>query len=500
MRRLIFLSLLLAACSDDSADPRERAMESSPVQGGGPSETPEKPASPRPDASAAPAAPSAAELTFAADVEPVTSVEQALPRVFVPPYRTCSEPQAGATGKGPDGKVCTNVAISGATEEGKYFPDYGDCAVVITQRPFWSAPPAGTAPPNDPRLADAAYMKELAWVTEQVAASGCVCCHDSKALGKQASQWDIRLGPLWLDSLSDSGLALFAGLADSSVLGAYRPEENNGFDRTVVGIPTTDNARMGDFMRKELARRGISEEQARAVPPFGGPIYDNRVAPAEPCGAGEGVDPRGGMHWRGGGARYVYVTAQDSDNPGVPPNLDLPEGTLFRLDVLASAEPLASGVLYGTTPAGSFQRLPERERAPALARGQRYRLYVLRDVGVPLANCLFEFGAEVAPPARASDAGSAPPLPDAGATADASGAADAGACGLAGGDARGYGAPCKESVDCSCEASYCALMPGQAQGYCSKSGCTQDEGSCPDGWSCFDLSRFAPGQPAICTR
>ena len=27
-------------------------------------------------------------------------------------------------GDGPDGQVCTNVAISGSTEDGRYFPDY----------------------------------------------------------------------------------------------------------------------------------------------------------------------------------------------------------------------------------------------------------------------------------------------------------------------------------------------------------------------------------------
>jgi hypothetical protein len=92
--------------------------------------------------------------------------------------------------------------------------------------------------PDDPRLSDEAYLAELAWVTEQVEASGCVCCHDSKVLGKQAGEWDIRLGPLWLDSLPDTGLALFAGLADSSTLGAYHPEDNNGFNRDITGIPS----------------------------------------------------------------------------------------------------------------------------------------------------------------------------------------------------------------------------------------------------------------------
>jgi hypothetical protein len=442
------------------------------------------------------------ELTFRSDVAPITRVDQAQSRVFIPPYRECKAPLPGERGSGAEDKVCTNVAISGATEEGKYFPGYGDCGVVITQRPFWSAPPTRTAAPDDPRLKDESYLKELAWVSEQIEATGCVCCHDSKALGKQASQWDIRLGPLWLDSLSDSGLALFAGLADSSVLGAYAPEDNFGFDRNVVGIPTTDNARMQRFMISELARRGISEQRAREVPPFGGPIYDNRVAAPKPCVAGEGVGADGAVTWRGGNARYVYVTEPNSENPGVPPNLDLPRGTLWRLDVLASQPPLASGVAYGTTPAGSFQAHPDRAPASALAKGKTYRLYVLRDVGISLANCLFEYGAAPLGASADVDAATAPAAAgDAGVgmQSDASGAT----CTSVGGDARGFGAPCKDGVnhsDCPCEANYCAIMPGQSTGYCTSSGCNSPGAACPDGYSCFDLSRFAPGQPAICTR
>lgn len=429
-------------------------------------------------------------LTFRSDVTPVTQTADARMGVAIPPFRECREPKDGRPGKGPDGKVCTNVAVAGATEEGRYFPDQASCEVVLRQgRPFWSVPPAGETPPNDPRLRDDAYMRELAWVTSQVEASACVCCHDSKYLGKQAGRWDIRLGPIWLDSLSNAGLALFTGLADSSVLGAFPADQNNGFDRSVTGIPTTDTPRMQRFLRAELARRGVTEEQARAVPPFGGPIYANQVEKPEVCGTQEGIAPDGRIVWKGGAARYVYVGTAESKNPGVPPNLDLPEGTLWRLDVLASAEALAPSVLYGTTPPGSFQYVPERATAPALERGKIYHLTVLRDIGIPLANCLFEFGAPIAPE---------PSTRDAGATTSDAGAG--GSCTLAGGDAQGFGAACSSNADCSCAASYCALQPGQSKGYCTKTGCSTDESLCPSGWSCFDLSRFAPGQPAICTR
>lgn len=448
-------------------------------------------ASTRDAASAAPgsdATLSADRLTLRSDVQAITRAADALPGVFIPPWLSCQPPKAGEPpGQGPNGEVCTHVMISGCTEAGRKFADYASCDVVLTQRPFWSVPPAAESDPNDPRLGDQGYLDELAWVTSQVEATGCVCCHDSQVVGKQAGEWDIRKGPLWLDSLSDTGLALFAGLADSSVLGAYPASENNGFDRFVTGLPTTDSPRMKAFMLAELTRRGLTEDWARAVPPFGGPIYTNRVTPPTECGPGEGVAPDGTIVWNGAAARYVYVLDASSENPGVPPNLDLPDGTVFRLDVLASQPALASGVAYGTTPAGSFQAFPATERAPALVSGTRYHLYVLKDQGLPLANCLFTFGDELASPPTAIES-------DAGTTAAPGG--DAGTCAL---PDDGWGATCKTDGDCPCGANYCALMPGQSSGYCTKTGCKADPSLCPSGWSCFDLSLFAADLPAICT-
>ncbi|HEX5659152.1 MAG TPA: hypothetical protein VFX59_18290, partial [Polyangiales bacterium] len=172
--------------------------------------------------------------------------------------------------------------------------------------------------------------------------------------------------------------------------------------------------------------------------------------------------------------------------PGVPPNLDLPEGTLFRLDVLASQPAVASGLAYGSTPAGSFQYAPPSARAGELVQGTRYHLYVLKDVGVPLANCLFTFGEAIAEPpvvVAPPDAGTAP-------------VADGGGCALTD---EGWGAACKTDAECPCAANYCALMPGQTAGYCTKTGCKTDPSVCPSGWSCFDLSLFAADLPAICT-
>ncbi len=475
----------IAACADD-------ANEIDAVDATGAAQAPEPPASLDVGVGV-----DASSVTLRVNVQPVTRAEDAMPGIFIPPFQECREPLPGDVGNGPDGQVCTQVAISGCTEPGKYFPNYGDCNVVRTQRPYWPAPPANEPKSDDPRLNDAEFMSELEWMTEQVAASGCTCCHDSRVGDGTAGQWDIHRGPIWLDTLSDPGLALFAGMADSSSLGAYPAEENHGFDRMATGVPTTDTARMKAFLARELERRGISEEEARAVPPFGGPIYANRVAKPGQCSdLGFGVDPELRVQFGPGGARYVYVLAEGSSNPGVPPNLDRPEGTLWRLDVPPSAAGVASGFRYGTTPADTYQTIPERGTAPALERGKRYQLYVLRDVGIPVANCVFEFGAPVVPPPAAGPAKptmpTMPPMPTDAPAADS--------CDLQGGDALGFGASCTADADCTCAASYCALMPGSTQGVCTKSGCKEDASVCPADYRCFDLSQFSPGLPSICTK
>lgn len=428
-------------------------------------------------------------IRYRADVMPVTRVQDAMKGVWIPPYDDCRAPKAGETGEGPDGKVCTHVMISGCTEPGKYYPDYAACDVVRTQRPFWEAPPAKVPSADDPRLSDSAFMGELAWVTEQLEASACTCCHDSRVLDGKVGQWDIHRGPIWLDTLSDSGLALFVGLADSSALGAYPAADNHGFDRDRTGVPTTDTERMQTFMRAEMQRRGISEAQAKAVPPFGGPIYTNLTMPTVAC-TGQGVDPQGRVQLQDQKARYVYLMQETAKNPGVPPNMDLPEGTLWRIDVLASQAPIEGSFAYGTTPAGSFQVQPAAEPAPELKKGQRYKLYALRDVGLPVINCSFTYGEELAAPAAAS--GSAAPAPSTSATCSE---ADTQAA---------FGKSCKDaasSSDCPCApASYCAQMPGQAEGYCTAKDCKANPGICPSGWSCFDLSLFSPDLPSICMK
>jgi hypothetical protein len=431
------------------------------------------------------------EIVYRADVKLVTRVEDAKPGVFVPPFENCQDPLAGdPAGKGKDGKVCANVAISGATEAGKSFSKYASCEVVRTQRPYYPTPPAKVPSSTDPRLNDAAYMAEVNWAKGELQASGCVCCHDSTILPKGSSQWDISSAGVWLDTISDTGLGFFAGYADSSVLGAYPAADNHNFDRAVTGVPSTDPARMKKLITAELAQRGISVEKASSASPFGGPIYVNSIRPPTACTAGEGVLPDGTIAFKGGNARYVYMLEVGSKNPGVPPNLDRPMGTRWRLDVLPSADALASGLAYGKTPGGSYQDTPVSTPALTLEKGTQYVLHVLKDVGLPLANCVFTFG-------------ETPAMVDAGMQAmDAAPSVDAanGDAGVSDGGASPFGAACMEDAGCSAPTTYCAKQPGSQTGYCTVTGCKQNARVCPSGWGCFDLSMFQPGAPSICTK
>ncbi|EYF02278.1 hypothetical protein [Chondromyces apiculatus] len=313
--------------------------------------------------------------------------------VFQPPVLECRAPSEGEPpGQSDGGEVCTWTMISGCTEPGRKFAEYTSCDPVYTQRPYRPvAPPEPFAEP-DPRMADPAYVTELGWVREQVEACACVCCHQQGITPKGAAVWDIDAPGNWMNTFSAYGLAFAGGFIDSSLLGAYPAEENNGFDRATTGLPSTDPARMAAFFANELAYRGQSPEdfaEANPTPEF---FYQQSIYEPEACAEGEGMRADGTIAWSGGPARYVYVLESDAANPGVPPNLDLPEGTLWRLDVDPDAAPLAPGsVRYGEISGGAKQGFPAAGAAAPLTPGATYYLYVLADVGFPFTRCLFTY-------------------------------------------------------------------------------------------------------------
>lgn len=309
---------------------------------------------------------------------------------FVPPYEVCAAPQDDTPGQSAGGQVCTNVLVSGCTEPGRRFDDYASCDEVRTQRPFFPYPVSDVAPPDPSRLDDPQFVADLAWAKAQVGACACVCCHADLGNGTASAGWSIDADPIWTDTISDSGLAMLAGLVDSSAFGAYPPEANNGFDRDTVGLPTTDVPRMQGFLLAEYARRGLTEADAEQWPPFGGPLATQREFVPEACAEGVGVGEDGAVTWTGGPARYVYVLEADAKNPGVPPNLDLPQGTRWRLDVPLDGAPIESALTFGQVPEGAQQRFPESGTPAGLEPGETYYLYVLADVGAPITRCLFD--------------------------------------------------------------------------------------------------------------
>jgi hypothetical protein len=310
---------------------------------------------------------------------------------FRPFEQVCVDPLDGVPGQSPDGQVCTWESIAGATEEGRRYIDYASCESVYTQRPYWAAAVEAGTPDDDPRYESEKYMDNHEWFTSQVESTACVCCHSTEAAPEAGpSGWYIEASGLWIDTIDDDGLAMLAGWIDSTAFGAFHPEENNGFSRDVTGVPTSDPGRMKAFLETELSRRGYEEADFAEAPAFGGPLADQLAFVPDRCSAGAGVDEEGRVRWDGGVARYVYVLAPDSSPPGVPPNLDLPDGTVWRLDVSPDAPGVDSGVGYGEVPEGAAQAFPMASPPAELEAGRDYYLYVLRDIYQPLTRCVFE--------------------------------------------------------------------------------------------------------------
>jgi len=310
---------------------------------------------------------------------------------FTPFTQVCVDPIGGeAPGQGPDGQVCTWEAISGATEEGRKYTDYASCDPVLTQRPYWAASVEVDTPADDPRYNDKPWNREYAWATQQVESTACICCHTAEHAPETGpSDWHLDVDGIWTDSLDDDGLAVLAGWIDSTAFGAFAPEENNGFARLLTGVPTTDSVRMKTFLEGELERRGLIESDFANDAPFGGPLADQLAYEPGLCNERNGVDENGLVTWSGGPVRYLYILQGGSDSPGVPPNLDFPEGTLWKLDVAPQLNPIPSGIQYGTTPGDAFQAWPEQGNPPQLVSGETYYLYALMDIALPLTRCLF---------------------------------------------------------------------------------------------------------------
>lgn len=315
---------------------------------------------------------------------------------FQTPALVCKDPMPGEQpGKGANGQVCTWSMISAATEPGRSYEQYADCSAVRTQRPYYGAPTNKDATRDDPRLNDPAYRTEVEWVKKEIRATACVCCHMGTA-PDGPSNWYVDQPGNFINGFYDRGLAMGAGWIDTVGFGAFPPEQNNGFSRATPDRPndsifvTTDPARMKRFFEAELASRGKTRADFAGQVYGAGPLDDQRFFVPKACENGEGVDENGVLTWSGGRARYVYVMEKDTKSPGVPPNLDMPTGVIWRFDVPWQAkEGVASGVSYGTVPEGASQRFPASGSPAALTSGKEYYLYVLLDIAFPATRCVF---------------------------------------------------------------------------------------------------------------
>lgn len=308
---------------------------------------------------------------------------------FVPPTRTCMPALEGEPPGASDGEVCTWNLISASTEPGRRYADYADCDIVRSQRPYYFEASPTVPDPEDPRLDDEAYLAEVAWIKDQAESSACSCCHTASETPEGAAIWDTEAGALWIDTVTDEALAMLAGYTDSAAFGFLDAGENNTFDRSATGLPTTDSARLLAFAERELERRGVTTAEAAELEPFA-PFFRELIDfEPEACDEGIGVDDAGNLSWSGGGARYIHVLSADSLAPGVPPNWDMPEGTLWAIRVPPTSLAMSCGGAYGELPEGAIQEIPEAGEAPELVSGETYFLYVQSDIAQPITRCLF---------------------------------------------------------------------------------------------------------------
>ena len=317
--------------------------------------------------------------------------------VFPQPVQVCKDPLPGEPpGQSAGGQVCTWEIISGATEEGRKYSDYASCEVPRAQRGYSPVPPNARYNEPDPRMDDPAYVAEVDWFRSQMRSAACICCHDGSA-PNGASVYDIDATGNVLNQFNDRGIAMGAGWISTVGFGAYPPEQNNGFSRSDLAhpndsiFPSTDMARMVRLFTNEAAHRGITAAEFADDNYGAGPLDELRDYVPTACSSEEGIDKKGVINWLPGRARYVYVLEAGTITPTVPPNLDLPEGTIWRLDLKDGADPIPSGeITYGEVPPTMVQRFPASGAPQALEKGKQYYLYATADVLYPISRCLFE--------------------------------------------------------------------------------------------------------------
>lgn len=315
---------------------------------------------------------------------------------FPMPELVCRQPLEGEPeGQSEGGEVCTWQMISGATEEGRVYSDYASCEPVRKQRPYSPVPGNARYGEPDPRMDDPDYAAEVEWVRSQLRSSACICCHDQSA-PSGPSVFDLDAEGNFANQFNDRGVAMGAGWINTVSFGAFPPEQNNGFVRANPDhpewsiVPTTDMERMLAFWKGEAEHRGIEQADFADVVYGTNPLDALLSYEPGPCSAEEGLFADGTLSWLPGRARFVYVLEQGSQTPTVPPNLDTPEGTIWKLSARAGELGLPAGELrYGEVPPGMRQEVPASGPPPELESGTTYYLVASADVVFPISRCEF---------------------------------------------------------------------------------------------------------------
>ena len=294
-----------------------------------------------------------------------------------------------------DPKLCIWHHPAACVPEGLSYADVWSCDTVRTLGPSWFIEPEQRFVTDEKLLRDEAFTTELAWVTSQVASSGCSCCHASEKSG-YASYFDIDAPGNWTDTLTMTGIVMAAGLADEhKYLGYLPPEDNFGFDRETTIFATTDIPRMRAFFQAEFDRRGGTADDIQTARDTFVQINGSLFEEPGDCGPGEGMNDDGKLVWKGGEVRQVYLQEVGSKNPGSPPNLDKPEGTVWALYANPDDVAYASGTIEpGIIPENGYQAVPEAASTPPqLEEGKQYRLFVTPDfLRSNQSNCIFTYG------------------------------------------------------------------------------------------------------------
>ena len=250
------------------------------------------------------------------------------------------------------------------------------------------------APPSQPPPAPSTTRRTVNTAGKAVAGG-------AKAIGRRFDSMLSARGPQYR-ALAESQLASVAGdtlvtlaLAGTLFFDVPSTEARSNVALYLV-ITLAPFAVLGPLLRGEPAKHEGEEYRValsvEVADPQPVPLVLAALGPRMLELAGREAD--GTILWMGGEARYIYVLEADAANPGVPPNLDEPEGTLWFIDVSSDDRALGCGMRYGEVPDRGRQRVPADGAPPTLEPGETYYRYVLRDIALPITRCLFTYQPE----------------------------------------------------------------------------------------------------------